>query len=88
MIQSAESGESFFQNKSSFVFDHDNLQPLNLDGINEYEDDDDPGFDTYVVEEQNFVASCTELAETYKFPARAIQPDSEEQKVFREKKRA
>lgn len=78
MIQSAESGESFFQNKSSFVFDHDNLQPLNLDGINEYEDDDDPGFDTYVVEEQNFVASCTELAETYKFPARAIQPDSEE----------
>lgn len=25
MIQSAESGESFFQNKSSFVFDHDNL---------------------------------------------------------------
>lgn len=51
MIQSAEEGESFFQNKSSFVFDHDNLQPLNLEGIDEYEDDDDPGFDTFVVDE-------------------------------------
>jgi len=72
MIQSAGEGESFFQNKSSFVFDHDNLQPLNLEGVDEYEDDDDPGFDTFLVEEDNFVASCAELAQTYNFPARAI----------------
>lgn len=41
-----------------------------------------------MVNEENFVASCAELAETYMFPARAIKPDSEDQKVYREKKRA
>jgi len=45
---------------------------LNLEGIDEYEDDDDPGFDAFLVGEENFVASCAELAENYNFPARAI----------------
>ena len=36
--------------------------PMNPEGIDEYMDDDDPGFDTYVVNEENFVASCRELA--------------------------
>ena len=58
MIQVTDEGSSFFQNKSSFVFDHDNLQPLNSEGLDEYEDDDDPGFDTFVVNEENFVSSC------------------------------
>lgn len=87
MIQEAE-GQSFFQNKSSFVFEQDMLQPMNLEGLDEYEDDDDPGFDTFVVNEENFIASCEELADQYNFPKRAIAPDSTEQKTFREKKRA
>jgi hypothetical protein len=39
------------------------LQPMNLEGLDEYEDDDDPGFDTFVVNEENFIASCEELAD-------------------------
>jgi hypothetical protein len=35
---------------------------MNIECIDDYEDDDDPGFDTYVVNEENFVASCEELA--------------------------
>lgn len=53
-----DDGASFFQNKSSFVFDHDMMQPLNPECLDEYEDDDDPGFDTFVVNEENFIASC------------------------------
>ena len=60
-----DDGASFFQNKSSFVFDHDVMQPLNPECLDEYEDDDDPGFDTFVVNEENFIASCEELALQY-----------------------
>ncbi len=60
---------------------------MNIEGLDEYEDDDDPGFDTFVVNEENFVASCKELASQYKFPARAIALDTPENKAFREKKR-
>ena len=38
------------------------MHPLNKEGIDEYVDDDDVGFDTYVVSEENFVESCRELA--------------------------
>mgnify|MGYP006932370774 FL=1 len=31
---------------------------MNPDFDDEYVDEDDPGFDTYVVNEENFVASC------------------------------
>ena len=56
---------SYFQNKSSFVFDHELMQPLNAEQVDDYEDDDDPGFDTFVVNEENFIASCEELALQY-----------------------
>ena len=80
---------SFFQNQSSFVFGNDStdLHIMNKEGIEEYVDDDDVGFDVYVVNEQNFVASCEELAARNNFPARAIEPDTKEYQVAREKKR-
>jgi len=31
---------------------------MNKEGIDEYVDDDDPGFDAYVMDEENFIASC------------------------------
>ena len=31
---------------------------MNVEAIDEYADDDDPGFDAYVVNEANFVGSC------------------------------
>ena len=60
---------------------------MNKEGVEEYVDDDDAGFDTYVVNEENFVASCRELASQNNFPARAIKPDTAEEVAFREKKR-
>ena len=63
------------------------MHPMNREGVEEYVDDDDVGFDTYVVNEENFVASCRELASQYNFPARAINPDNEEYQQFREKRK-
>jgi len=60
---------------------------MNKEGVDEYVDDDDPGFDTYVVNEENFVASCRELASQNNFPARAIFPDTQEYEKVREEKR-
>ena len=31
---------------------------MTLEGIDEYQADDDPGFDAYVMDEEHFVASC------------------------------
>lgn len=36
---------------------------MNREGIDDYTDDDDPGFEIYVVNEENFIASCKELGE-------------------------
>jgi len=40
------------------VYDPKKLHPMNPEYTDEYIDEDDPGFDTYVVNEENFVASC------------------------------
>ena len=58
---------------------------MNRENLDEYADDDDPGFEIYVVNEENFVASCKELAEINNFPARAIKPDTKELQLAREK---
>jgi len=63
---------------ASFVFAPDEVNLMNKEGVEEYVDDDDPGFDMYVVNEENFVGSCKELAQLNNFPARAIKPDSRE----------
>ena len=60
---------------------------MNREGVDEYQDDDDPGFDMYVVNEENFVESCKELAQINNFPPRAIKPDTKDQMVHREKYR-
>ena len=82
MIHPNEDGadNSFFQNQTSFIFgsDQDEMHLMNKENIEEYVDDDDVGFDTYFVNEENFVASCRELASQNNFPARAIKPDTEE----------
>ena len=57
---------------------------MNKEGIDEYIDDEDPGFDLYAVNEENFVASCKELAQLNNFPARAIKLDTQEQLTHRE----
>lgn len=41
----------------------------------------------YVVNEENFVASCKELASLNQFPQRAIKPDTKDQMVHRERYR-
>ena len=51
---------------------------MNREGVDEYQDDDDPGFDMYVVNEENFVESCKELAQINNFPPRAIKPDTKD----------
>ena len=60
---------------------------MNKNGADAYVDDDDVGFDTYVVNEELFVASCRDLAERHNFPARAICPDTEEYQTYREKRK-
>ena len=85
IIQHAENDASFFQNSESFVFANQEMQVMNKEGVDDYQDDDDPGFEIYVVNEENFVESCKELADINNFPARAIRPDTKEQQVQREK---
>lgn len=81
-IHSPDEGISFFNN-SSFIFD-----PASLDAEqDEYDDDEDPGFDAFVVNEENFSDSCKELAKQYDFPTRAIKPDTVEDKKQRDRKR-
>jgi hypothetical protein len=47
---------------NSFIFSPEEVHPMNREGLDEYADDDDPGFDMYVVNEENFIPSCKELA--------------------------
>lgn len=72
---------------NSFVFAPEEVNLMNQEGLDEYVDDDDPGFDMYVVNEENFVASCKELATLNNFPARAIRADSKDQQAHRERYR-
>jgi len=58
------------------IYDPEAIHKMNTEFKDEYIDEDDPGFDTYVVNEENFVASCQELARLNEFPVRAIAPDT------------
>jgi|LauGreDrversion4_2_1035121.scaffolds.fasta_scaffold2802569_1 hypothetical protein len=42
----------------NLVYNPKLIHEMNKEFVEEYVDDDDPGFDTYVVNEENFVASC------------------------------
>lgn len=86
MIKEADVSH-FFAN-GSFVFDQKALNIMNTEGVDEYQDDDDPGFDAYLVSEANFVESCRELASQYNYPARAIKPETDADLEYRTKVRA
>ena len=42
--------------------------------VDDYVDDDDPGFDLYEVAERDFVSVAKQLADKYGFPARGCVP--------------
>lgn len=43
--------------------------------VDEYIDDEDPGFDLYEVDEKDFQKVCKKLAEKFNFPSRSCMPD-------------
>lgn len=80
MIQGQPNNDSslFFQNSHSFVLAGLGLEEqnnANVPFVDEYVDDDDPGFDLYEVEEKDFGKVCKKLAEKYNFPLRACLPE-------------
>jgi hypothetical protein len=44
--------------RTTMIYDPKKIHPLNEEQEDEYADDDDPGYDTYVANEENFVACC------------------------------
>ena len=73
--------------QGKMIYDAKALHIMNKEFIDEYVDEDDPGFDTYVVNEENFVESCQELAKLNNFPVRAIKSDTKHDMGFRERTR-
>ena len=64
---------SFFQNSQSMIIQQDDSNiNLNIGEIDEYVDDDDPGFDLYECYQEFFKETCKKLSEQYDFPKRAI----------------
>jgi hypothetical protein len=62
---------SFFQNTHSLIIPNDGSNPGDVTMIDEYVDDDDPGFDLYECEQEFFRETCKKLSEQYDFPRRA-----------------
>lgn len=65
----------FLQNSQSFVISA--LEDQYANAVDEYTDDDDPGFDLYEVAERDFVAVAKQLADKYGFPGRSCAPGNE-----------
>ena len=65
---------SFFQNSQSVIIQQDDSNiNLNVGGdLDEYVDDDDPGFDLYECYPEYFKETCKKLSEQYDFPKRGI----------------
>lgn len=65
---------SFFQNSQSMIIqsalDDSNIQANSV--LDEYVDDDDPGFDLYECEQEFFKETCKKLSEQYDYPRRAV----------------
>ena len=76
LIIAAENDSGFVDNSQSFVFAIDN------GGVEEYTDDEDPGFIVHEVPEECFEKACKELAEKYGFPARTIKAEPKGMKWF------
>ncbi len=63
---------SFFQNTQSILHPNPEDSQILNSMIDEYVDDDDPGFDLYECEIEFFKDTCKKLSEQYDFPRRAI----------------
>ena len=77
-------------NDSSVLPDsYSSLFPTTDPTVDEYNDDDDPGFEIYEAHEMHFEESCKELAEKFGFPARSIKPQtkSERKRELEEKEK-
>ncbi len=72
MIQ-VQGTHSFFNDSQSQILTA--LENPFQNAVDEYTDDDDPGFDLYEVAERDFPRVSKQLAETYGFPARSCQID-------------
>jgi len=73
MIAGVEGNSSFMDGTSSLFPTEGNKETNEV--IDEYVDDDDPGFELYEVYEEYFESSCKELATRFGFPARSIKPE-------------
>jgi len=62
---------SFFHNSHSIIVQQDDSN-INYTTIDEYVDDDDPGYDLYECEVEYFKETCKKLAEQYDFTKRAV----------------
>jgi len=63
---------SFFHNTQSILQPNPEDSQILNSMIDEYVDDDDPGFDLYECELEFFKDTCKKLSEQYDFPRRAI----------------
>ena len=63
---------SFFHNSQSILVHNEDSNLIANSMIDEYVDDDDPGFDLYECEFEFFKDTCKKLSEQYDFPRRAI----------------
>ena len=70
----AGEGNSSFMDGNSFSFPIEGSKEANNEAIDEYVDDDDPGFELYEIYEEYFESSCKELATKFGFPAKSIKP--------------
>jgi hypothetical protein len=59
----------FFGDQSSVM-----LEELEGPKVDEYTDDDDPGFELYEVNEKDFARVAKQLADNFGFPDRAVNP--------------
>jgi len=70
--QGTNNSSLFLNNSHSFV---QVLEDPFHNAVDEYTDDDDPGFDLYEVAERDFARVSKQLADRYNFPARACAVD-------------
>lgn len=77
LIIPAGNDSSFINKSESFVF---GMEGNAAGAVEEYIDDDDPGFIVIEVQEEVFEKTCKEVAEKYGFPARSIKPEQKEAK--------
>ena len=72
----------FIQDESSSIL---TLVDDNVEVVDEYEDEDDPGFELYEVGEEDLEKVCVHLAKEYNFPDRAVKKGAKQKRKTGEK---